>query len=93
MAKDRMDFLNDDDGNLTIVNGDFVIGLSSEQEAKSIVRANKGDYSHYPLVGCNLQDYQNSTSSKAEVLRVIKQQIESSGLQWDDVSIFFETND
>lgn len=93
MAKDRLDFLNDDDGNFTVVNGDFVIAPSSEQEAKSILRANKGDYSHYPLVGCNLQNYQNSTTNKAEVMRVIKQQIESSGLQWDDVSVIFEAND
>lgn len=93
MAKDRSDFQTDlATGNYMVENGDFAIGDSRQQEAIAIIAANQGDYKHYPLVGCNSRTWKNAQISVADIQRTIKQQIEATGLVYNDVKVLIETN-
>jgi hypothetical protein len=85
MAVTKQDFLIDSSGNYAVASGDLIIGDCLYQEALSIVRSNKGEYKHYPLVGCNLVHMQNSQNTKGDIERIIKQQLTAAGIQWSDV--------
>ena len=85
-----MDFLLDEYGNYKVENGDFVIGESKEQEAVLIVSANQGEYKHYPLVGCNPATWNNSVMYRQNIERIVKQQLEASGLLYSDFKVKIE---
>ena len=67
--------------------GDFVIGDSRPQEARSIVSASQNEYKHYPLVGCNSATWNNAIISQQAAVRIIKRQLEADGLQVNDFDI------
>ncbi len=48
------DILLDDDFDLKVENGDFVIGESTAQHQKCLLMAKKGDYKQNPIVGVDL---------------------------------------
>ena len=48
------DLLLDPSGDLSIVNGDFVIGDSSNQHQEHILIANKGEYKEFPELGVGI---------------------------------------
>lgn len=85
-----MDFLLDEYGNYKVENGDFVIGDSREQEAMLIISANQGEFKHYPLVGCNPATWNNAVVYRQDLERMIKQQIEASGLQYSEFKVKIE---
>lgn len=92
MAKDRNDFLIEDNGNYMVANGDFVVGDSRVQEAVLIISSNKGEFKHYPLIGCNVITWKNKNAYKDDVMREVKQQLEASGLNYRDFVMQLEGN-
>jgi len=50
----RTDILLDDDLDLRIENGDFVIGPSDEQHIELLLRSAPGHWKKNPLIGANL---------------------------------------
>lgn len=57
MAKD---ILTDENGSIKFLNGDLDIGYSDEQHIEHILKAHKGDYKQYPMLGVGIADYLNS---------------------------------
>jgi len=51
------DIMLDEDFDLLIENGDFVIGESFEQEVTLIVQSTKGEWKNQPLIGAGIADY------------------------------------
>jgi hypothetical protein len=49
------DFLLDENGDLLIENGDFVIGDSSSQHQKDILMATKGEFKEFPEIGVGIE--------------------------------------
>jgi hypothetical protein len=51
------DLLYGSDGDLLIVNGDFVIGESEEQHMEDIILAAPGEFRQYPTLGVGISRY------------------------------------
>ena len=61
------DILFDENGDLLIVGGDFVIGDSELQEVETILSMMQGDLKEDPIVGANLLHYEKSTLTPEQV--------------------------
>ena len=53
------DILLDDDLDLLIQDGDFVVGPSDDQHIELILRATEGHFKEYPLLGANINSMVN----------------------------------
>jgi hypothetical protein len=77
------DILLDDNDNLRIENGDFVIGDSIDQEVSLILRINKGELKEDPVIGCDLILLINSNTSEMELKQIVKLQLARDGKSYD----------
>lgn len=59
------DFLLDQYGDLAIQNGDFVTGNADEQNIAAILKATKGSFVQFPLIGCAIDQEINGHISTA----------------------------
>ncbi|CAA0144715.1 conserved hypothetical protein [Tenacibaculum maritimum] len=73
------DLLLDENGDLAIENGDFVVGKSDQQNVEAVVLSQKGEYKEFPLVGFGAINYLKSNVSKVEFKRDLKIQLEYNG--------------
>ena len=73
------DFLVNEAGDLAIVNGDFVIGDSVDQEVAALLVGEKGDLKEDPIFGPNLIALLKSNISEIEVKQIIKNQLKRDG--------------
>lgn len=73
------DILLDEHGDLAIVNGDFAVGSSLDQEVQAILLANKGDYKEYPTFGPNLIEKIKTNVSEVEIKQLIKSELKKDG--------------
>ena len=78
------DVLLDENNDLLIENGDFVIGVSDQQQQKHILIANKGEYKAHPEVGVGIIDMINN-EAYGEVLIETKKQLNYDGMKINDV--------
>lgn len=74
-----LDLLCDSDGDLLIVNGDFVIGKSDQQHNNDIMSSNTGDWKEYVLVGFNAFEKLNSRVTSTVLNQVAKIQLQADG--------------
>lgn len=72
------DYALDDDGDLKIQDGDFVVEPSDTQHVKDILEAFPGEYKQFPLLGVGLLSYLKSQNPN-DAVNVIKQQLQSDG--------------
>lgn len=77
------DILLDDDGDLKLENGDFVIGDSLEQEVALLLQLNKGEIKLDPLVGCDLIKIMKSNASNIEIKKIVKLQLSRDGKNYE----------
>jgi hypothetical protein len=89
MAKStRTDFLNDDDGDMLINDGDFVSGLSDDKHVSDILSANKGFYRQYPTLGAGILRFlKKQDNNLAEMKREIQVNLQSDGYKINDLTI------
>lgn len=80
------DFLLDDDGDLLIQNGDFVVGPSDPQHVEDIIESFIGEWKQYPLVGVGLMQYLKSENGQAAI-NVIKQQLQADGYSVPNINV------
>ncbi|MFL0134697.1 hypothetical protein, partial [Tenacibaculum maritimum] len=73
------DFLLDEDGDLKIENGDFVIGNCDQQDVEILIVSHKGAFKEFPLVGFGAINYIKREVSKVEFKRDLKVQLEYIG--------------
>lgn len=67
------DILLDETGDLKIVNGDIVIGESTNQHQRLMLLASKGNFKQVPLIGVGLIDYLNDENPGALKTEIRKQ--------------------
>jgi hypothetical protein len=73
------DFLLDENYDLLVVNGDFVIGVSDNQHIQDIIQSYIGWWKQFPLVGVGIQSYVNSNGQDQALARSIQIQLQSDG--------------
>lgn len=76
----RNDILLNENNDVLIVDGDFVIGHSDQQHVKHIVEAFKGEYKSNPLVGFGVVGFlKRDDKIESEFKRDLKIQLENDG--------------
>lgn len=79
------DILLDENNDVLIKDGDFVIGRSDEQHQAHIIIANKGEYKAHPEVGVGIQDMLNN-DDYTEILIEVKKQLQYDGMRINNVT-------
>jgi len=82
----RKDFILDDDGDLKIVNGDFVFGYSDDQHIEDILKSAPGDWKEHPLVGASIGDLLNGELTEGDRNR-IKLQLQADGYKMNSIKV------
>jgi hypothetical protein len=85
MAKD---FLTDNDGNLLIKNGDFVIGDSEQQEVAEILESHPGEWKEDPIIGAALTRMIKTKYDAGRMSSEIKKQLARDGKDYEDYKEF-----
>ena len=73
------DIALDENGDLKIVDGDFVIEESDQQHIMDIFSSFKGEFKEHPLVGFGATKYQKGVKKESEFKRELKIQLENDG--------------
>lgn len=73
--------LQEEDVDLQIKNGDFVVGDSDQQHVTLIVNLSEGALKQFPLQGVGIIKYSGSTGMGATLKRSIKVKAEADGYQ------------
>lgn len=83
----NQDYLLDDDGDLLIQDGDFVVGTSDNQHIRDILVSFQGEWKQFPLIGAgiitaisSLNPHNQNNNAKAH--------LQSGGYQLDLINIF-----
>jgi len=84
----QKDILLDENNDLLIQNGDFVIGESEEQEIRCILQAVKNDYKQFPELGVNLVEAINNNDTERALKQKIKLNLRMDGK--DNVKVKIE---
>lgn len=79
------DILLDENNDLQIVAGDFVIGESFMQEVGLILQMNQGELKSDPLIGANLTSKIRGVQNDAKIRRHIETQMELDGKDYEDI--------
>lgn len=80
------DFLLDEDGDLLIQNGDFVVGPSDVQHVEDIIQSFLGEWKQFPFVGVGLLQYIKSEDGQKAVTS-IKEQLQADGYSLTSVNV------
>ncbi len=78
------DLLLNEAGDLSIINGDLVIGDSDEQHREIILITQPGSFKESPDVGVGLENFLNDASD--ELAQTVKEQFAKDGNKNIDVS-------
>lgn len=79
------DILLGDNDDVQILNGDFVVGESLDQEVGLILRLNKGELKEDPIMGCDLIRLIKSNITQPELKQIIKLQLARDGKSYDEL--------
>jgi len=86
------DILTDKGGDLVIENGDLVTGDSEVQEIESILVAEKGHFSQFPLIGVGVRKRLSGPFKAASFKRDVRVNLESDGFNVNKVDVDEEGN-
>lgn len=78
------DFLLDENGDLLIENGDFVIGESDNQHQKDILIATKGEFKEFPEIGVGIEAML-SDDDYMDLLIEAKKNLEYDGMKINNI--------
>jgi hypothetical protein len=78
------DLLLDENGDLSIANGDFLIGLSDKQHQEHILIANKGEFKEFPEMGVGIANMLND-DDYTDMLIEIKKNLQYDGMKIKNV--------
>lgn len=79
------DFLLDDDGDLLIRDGDFVIGDMEPQHVDDLAFSFKGEWKEWPLLGAEAQRKLKQRESITKLKKDIRKELEDDG--YEDVTV------
>jgi hypothetical protein len=80
------DFLLDDNLDLVIVDGDFVIGESTSQHQKILILADKGEFKDVPMRGVGARRYLEDHTPE-NLAREIRQEFATDGMRVNKIQI------
>ena len=69
------DFLLDDNSDLTIKNGDFVLSDTEAQDVELLIRSSKGAWKENPLTGVGIAQLVKSRGTEVRIKRDINEQL------------------
>jgi hypothetical protein len=79
------DFILDTTGDLSIANGDFVIGDSEMQEVGAILEMTQGELKEDPIIGANLIFHEKSNSSPDRIKNSVALALKRDGKNYSDI--------
>lgn len=79
------DMLLDENDDLLIINGDFVIGESFDQEVGIILRMYPGELKEDPVLGPQLIRLINSNTSELEIKQLVKLHLARDGKDYEEI--------
>lgn len=82
-----IDILLNNENDISIVNGDFQIGESEQQEIESILIAFKGEFKNTPLVGAEILRMLKARNTRQGMTREVNEQLKYDGFQKIDFKI------
>ncbi len=82
----RHDYIENDDGTLKTLNGDFVVGESDAQHIKDILESRPGDWKEFPTVGCSILDQMKGVPNQA-FWKKVQKQLQAEGYDINDIDI------
>jgi len=85
------DYLLDENGDLLIENGDFVVGASDEQHAIDIMQSFPGEWKQFPLLGAGLIASLKTDNPQAEKNNIFEQ-LQSDGFEVNSMKIGLDAN-
>jgi hypothetical protein len=85
------DYQLDENGDLLIVNGDFVVGASDQQHVVDILQAFQGEYKEFSLLGVGFLSYLKSDNPNSAI-NSIKEHLQSDGYDVKNVKINKDAN-
>jgi hypothetical protein len=80
------DFLLDENGDLLIKDGDFVIGESDSQHVFDIITSFIGEWKQYPNVGVGIMQYLKAQNPNTAA-NSIKQQLQADGYSLNNCTV------
>lgn len=75
----------DDDFDLLIKDGDFVVAPSDKHNQTLIIISSKGAFRFAPMIGVNIYSYLNSTGQIDAIKRDIQEQLTLDGYRVDSI--------
>jgi hypothetical protein len=78
------DLLLDENGDLSIVNGEFAIGFSDNQHQEHILLAHKGEFKEFPEIGVGIHAMLDD-DDYTDMLIEIKKNLEYDGMKIKNV--------
>lgn len=75
------DILLDENNDIEIRNGDFVIGESTKQEIETILISFRGEFKEFPTVGTEIERLVKARKGITTMKSVIRGQLETDGLK------------
>lgn len=81
------DFLLDENGDVRIENGDFVIGDAEAQHVDDLIYSFKGDWKEHPLLGAEAQRQLKQGNSLTKLKKAVKTELENDGYTNVDVTV------
>lgn len=85
------DFLQDNDGDILISDGDFVIGDSDNDHIVDIINSNQGDWKEFILCGVGIDAFLNSSGMQLSLKKKITNQLIQDG--YGSITVDFSGND
>lgn len=73
--------LNPEDGDLMIVNGTILTGVTLQQNQHIILAAQKGELKEYPLLGVGISDMLHDEEDKSVWKRKIREELNKDGMK------------
>lgn len=83
------DFLEDENGDLLIDDGDLGTGDAEQTLIEDTIIAHPGWWMEFPADGVGIMDYGKSTGQEQVLARKIKLQLENDGYQVDNPQVIF----
>ena len=91
MAVISNDFIINED--IEIAGGDFLIGVSDNQNVFAIIKAHQGQFYESPLIGVGVDDFQNSPATNRLFKKMIKEEIAKDNYRAKNLEIVGEQDD
>lgn len=82
----KIDFLQEDN-DILIRGGDFVVDDAVRNHAETIIMASKGDLRNNPLLGANLNRFVGSSISELVLVNTIKNELIKEGITLLDIKL------